>query len=171
MSDPAAGLPPGTEIRLLGPDDWRTWREIRLRSLADAPDAFSSTLERERAFDEAVWRQRLESVSVVVTVGGEPVALGGGFRVREGWMQVIAMWTDPAYRRRGLSLAVLDVVVAAARAEGLRLVLDVAQGNPGARAVYEGYGFEATGESEPIRPGSPDRADLMTLPEPATRHG
>ena len=70
---------------------------------------------------------------MVVTVDGAPVALGGGYRVREGWMQVIAMWTDPAYRRRGLSRAVLDVVVAAARAEGLRLVLDVAQGNPGAR--------------------------------------
>ena len=131
MSDRTAALPAGAEVRVLGPDDWQTWREIRLRSLVDAPEAFGSTLEREEAFEEAHWRQRLESVSVVVTVDGEPVALGGGFRVREGWMQVIAMWTDPAYRRRGLSLAILDVVVAAARAEGLRLVLDVAHGQPG----------------------------------------
>ena len=165
------GRLPGTEIRLLGPDDWQTWREIRLRSLADAPEAFGSTLQRERAYDEVVWRQRLQSVAVVVFVDGAPVALGGGYRVREGWMQVIAMWTDPAYRRRGLSLAVLDAVVAAGRGEGLRLLLDVAQGNPGARAVYERYGFEATGESEPIRPGSPQRCDLMVLPEPTTRRG
>ncbi len=171
MSDRAARLPAGTELRVLGPDDWRTWREIRLRSLADAPGAFSSTLERERAFEEADWRQRLRSVSVVVCVGGEPVALGGGYRVRDGVMQVIAMWTDPAHRRRGLSLAILDAVVAAARAEGLRLVLDVAQDNRGARAVYERYGFEATGRSEPIRPGSRERCELMVLPEPTTRHG
>ena len=53
----------------------------------------------------------------------------------------------------------------AARAEGRRLVLDVARGNPAARTAYERYGFVATGESERIRPDSTDLADLMVLPE------
>ena len=92
---------------------------------------------------------------MLATVDGVPAALGGGFRVRDGWMQVVAMWTDPAYRRRGLAVRVLDVVVAAARAEGRRLVLDVAQGNSAARTAYERYGFVATGESEPIRRKTP----------------
>ncbi|MET1059245.1 MAG: GNAT family N-acetyltransferase [Nocardioides sp.] len=157
--------PSGIEVRVLRPEEWRTWREIRLRSLADSPGAFGSTLAREQGYVEADWRRWLDGVSVLATVDGVPAALGGGFRVRDGWMQVVAMWTDPAYRRRGLAVRVLDIVVAAARAEGRRLVLDVAEGNSAARNVYERYGFQATGESEPIRPGSPDRADLMVLPE------
>lgn len=160
MTDPA-----GVVVRVLRADEWRTWREIRLRSLADAPEAFGSTLAREQAFTEDDWVRRVTGVSVLATVDGVPAALGGGFRVRDGWMQVVAMWTDPAYRRRGLAVQVLDVVVAAARAEGRRLVLDVAQGNSAARTAYERYGFVATGESEPIRPDTTDRADLMVLPE------
>ena len=155
----------GTVVRVLSADEWRTWRDIRLRSLADAPEAFGSTLTREQDFTEGDWRQRLAGIAVLATIDGAPAALGGGFRVRDGWMQVVAMWTDPAYRRRGLAMQILDVVVTAARAEGRRLVLDVAQGNSAARNVYERYGFVATGESEPIRPDTADMADLMVLPE------
>ena len=155
----------GIVVRALSADEWRTWRDIRLRSLADAPEAFGSTLARERDYTEHDWSRWLTGISVLATVDGVPAALGGGFRVRDGWMQVVAMWTDPAYRRRGLAMQILDVVVTAARAEGRRLVLDVAQGNSAARNVYERYGFVATGESEPIRPDTADMADLMVLPE------
>ena len=155
----------GTVVRVLQADEWRTWRDIRLRSLADAPEAFGSTLAREQGFAESDWLRWFTGISVLATVDGVPAALGGGFRVRDGWMQVVAMWTDPAYRRRGLAVRVLDVVVAAARAEGRRLVLDVAQGNSAARTAYERYGFVATGESEPIREDTTARADLMVLPE------
>ena len=155
----------GTVVRVLRADEWRTWRDIRLRSLADAPEAFGSTLAREQGFTEIDWHRWLTGVAVLATVDGVPAALGGGFRVRDGWMQVVAMWTDPAYRRRGLAVHVLDVVVAAARSEGRRLVLDVAHGNSAARTAYERFGFVATGESEPIREGTTARADLMVLPE------
>ena len=154
----------GTVVRVLHSDEWRTWREVRLRSLADAPEAFGSTLAREQDFTEDEWRRWFTGIAVLVTVDGVPAALGGGFRVRDGWMQVVAMWTDPAYRRRGLAERILDVVVATARAEGRRLVLDVAEGNSAARTAYERYGFLATGESEPIREGSTARAHLMVLP-------
>lgn len=153
------------EVRVLEPDDWELWREIRLRSLADSPGAFGSTLAREQGFAEADWRTRLESVSVLVLDGGRPVALGGGYRVRDGWLQVVAMWVEPDQRGRGLSRLVLDAVVEAARAEGRRVVLGVTRGNGVARTAYERYGFVATGESEPLREGSELVVDEMVLPE------
>jgi hypothetical protein len=40
------------EVRPLGADDWQIIRAARLRSLGDAPHAFTSTLERESSFDD-----------------------------------------------------------------------------------------------------------------------
>jgi hypothetical protein len=68
------------EVRQAQAADWQTLRELRLRALADAPDAFASILEREAVFPEQVWRQRAE--------GGE------------GSVNFIAS-VDPRHRRRG----------------------------------------------------------------------
>ena len=154
-----------TEIRRLDPNDWRVWRDLRLRSLADSPDAFGSTLEREEAFAEEDWRDRVQSMTIVAFVEGKPAAMGSGYRIRSGWVQVVAMWTDPAYRGRGLARQVLDAVVRSARSENRRLVLDVARGNSAARTAYEHYGFVATGESSPLREGSEILIDQMVLPD------
>ena len=154
-----------TEVRMLESDEWPVWRDLRLRSLADSPDAFGSTLEREEAFTEEDWRNRVQSMAVVAFVEGTPAALGGGFRIRPGWVQVVAMWTDPAYRGRGLATQVLDRIVKTARSENQRLVLDVARGNSSARTAYEHYGFVATGESSPLREGSAIIIDQMVLPD------
>ena len=156
-------------VRRAGPDDWATWRDLRLRSLAADPYAFGSTLEREQAYDEGFWRQRLAGLHVIASVDGTPAALGAGFEARPGWMQVFAMWSDPAYRGRGLARAVLALVVAEAEADGFRVMLEVARGNDRARAVYERFGFVATGESEPIRPGAEELCDWMVLPTLETR--
>jgi RimJ/RimL family protein N-acetyltransferase len=160
MSDPAGGR----EVRRARPDDWETWREIRLRSLADAPDAFGATYERDAALTENDWRDRLKhGPRVLVLVGGEAVALGGGFPSTEGLM-VFGMWTDPAHRRQGHAEAILDVVTAWGRERDLTVVLHCNLANPGARAAYERYGFVGTGELEPLRPGSDQLMELMRLP-------
>ncbi|MGD9962178.1 GNAT family N-acetyltransferase [Nocardioides sp.] len=152
------------EIRMLEADEWQLWRDLRLRSLADAPDAFGSTLEREQAFVEADWRDRLQSMPVMGFLDGRPASLGGGYRIRPGWVQVVAMWTDPAHRGRGLAGQVLERIVAAAGDEHRRVVLDVERRNTGARALYERFGFVATGNSSPLREGSSLVVDELVLP-------
>ena len=146
-----------SELRRLGPDDWEVFRDIRLRSLADSPDAFGSTLAREQAFDESEWRRRL-SGPVYVVEDPDPVALGGLFD-DAGVLHVWGMWTDPAHRGRGHARRVLDALIA----PHVGAVLDVNVTNDAARAAYERYGFVGTGRFEPLRPGSEQRMERMVL--------
>lgn len=155
MSDPA-------ELRRLGPDDWEVLRDIRLRALAESPDAFGSTLDRERDFDEKEWRRRLVRPVFAVLDDDRPVAMAGAF-TDEGRLQVWGMWTDPDHRGRGHSRALLDALLGAAVADGRPVSLHVNTANPVARAAYESYGFVPTGELEPLRPGSEQRIELMRL--------
>jgi GNAT superfamily N-acetyltransferase len=153
-------------IRVAVPDDWATWRDLRLRALQDSPSAFGSTYERERAFDEAAWRERLtgrDGVSVLAWLGGTAVGMGGGFQDLPGFLHVVAMWTEPVHRGCGIGAAVLAALEAWASAHDLRLHLDVNVANPGARALYERCGYVATGETRPLRDGSPESVERMVL--------
>jgi predicted GNAT family acetyltransferase len=149
-------------LRRLTPDDWAVLRDVRLRALADSPDAFGSTLDREQDFDEKDWRRRSVRPVWVAEVDGRPVAMAGVF-ANDGVLQVWGMWTDPDHRGRGYARALLDVLVGPAVAEGRPVSLHVNVANPGARAFYEGYGFVGTGELEPLRPGSEQRIELMVI--------
>ena len=89
-------------LRRLTPDDWAVLRDVRLRALADSPDAFGSTLEREQPFDEKEWRRRSVRPVWVAEVDGRPVAMAGAF-TNDGVLQVWGMWTDPDHRGQGVA--------------------------------------------------------------------
>lgn len=147
-------------LRRLGADDWEDFRAIRLRSLADSPDAFGSTLAREQGFTEDDWRRRLGG-PVYVVDDPAPVAIGGIFD-HDGVPHVWGMWTDPAHRGRGQARAILDALIP----PGTAAELDVNVTNGDARTVYERYGFVGTGEVAPLRPGSEQRIERMVLNPP-----
>lgn len=153
-------------VRPAGPEDWRTWRDLRLRALRDSPSAFGSTYEREAAFDEAAWRDRLlgrDGVTVLAWHSDRAVGMGGGYQDLPGFLHVVAMWTDPAHRGYGVGGAVLSAIETWALVRGLRLHLDVNTANAGARALYERCGYVATGEVRPLREGSSETAERMVL--------
>jgi GNAT superfamily N-acetyltransferase len=153
-------------VRGAGPDDWRAWRDLRLRALQDSPSAFGSTYEREVGLDEASWRNRLaddDHVAVLAWADDVAVGMGGGFQDLPGFLHVVAMWTDPAHRGRGIGAAVLAALETWAGARALRLHLDVNTANPGARTLYERCGYVATGETRPLREGSDELVERMVL--------
>jgi len=152
--------------RLIGGEEWRVWRDIRLRALLDTPTAFGSTYDREIAFTEPDFRDRLgaSGPAVLAMAADEPVGMGAGYQDSEGWLHVVAMWGDPAWRGRRVGQMVLDVIVGWARERGLRVHLDVTTGNSAARRLYERYGFVGAGETRPLRPGSRHNIERMNLP-------
>jgi RimJ/RimL family protein N-acetyltransferase len=153
-------------VRFATEDDLETWQDVRLRSLADSPEAFGSTVERELAFTDDDWRLRLRPPAVLVLDGERAVGLGGGFQERPGVVLVVAMWLEPEWRGRRLSRRVLDLVVGWARERRHEVELDVATDATAARAAYERYGFVYTGDQAPLREGSSAVIDRMVLPRP-----
>ncbi len=152
-------------VRRLAAHEWPLLRALRLGALADAPDAFARTLAEEQRFSDAEWASRLAAaagssaqLSAVAERGGRAVALVYA-RLADGAPEqahLYSMWVEPSARRAGVGRALVEAASAWARAAGARrLVLQVAQGNAGARRLYESLGFEGTGETAPLREGSP----------------
>lgn len=148
MHDAAAQV----ELRHLTADDWRLWRTVRLRALAEAPHAFGSKLADWQGGDELEprWRQRLTEVptNVVALVDGQPAGqVSGTAPGTDGRVDLISMWVDPSQRGTGLSGALIGEIVAYARGIGAPAVaLSVKVANEPARRRYRREGFVETGE-------------------------
>ena len=151
-------------IRAFTADEWRVYRDLRLRALADSPDAFGSTLEAEEGRPDAEWSRRLASgadarwkLPLVAEVRGEPIGLAWG-RIETSTPDVAAlyqMWVAPSHRGLGAGRMLLEAVIAWARAQNASyLDLGVACGESPARRLYERAGFQPMGAPQPVRPGS-----------------
>ncbi len=152
-------------VEQLGEDDWALFRELRLRSLLDSPEAFGSTHGAESSQTERAWRDwaagRWRGGTAAVFVGraddGTPVgtATGAVYEAERGVTHVYAMWVAPDARGAGVGRALLDAVAVWARDRGCdRLVLSVSESNESARRFYATDGFDDTGERHPLREGS-----------------
>ncbi|WP_169982667.1 MULTISPECIES: GNAT family N-acetyltransferase [unclassified Microbispora] len=145
-------------IRRLGGEDWRTWRDLRLAALADAPGIFHGDLEEERAYDEARWRRWTEDGVKVAAFGADvPVGVAAG-RVpadRAGAVELFGMWVRPEVRGGRIAERLALEVTAWARETGRsRVELWVVSGNDPAERVYRRLGFRGTGEYQ-LHPRDP----------------
>jgi predicted GNAT family acetyltransferase len=148
------------EVTVAQPDDWRTYREIRLAALTDAPQAFGSTLERELALTEEEWRGRLTtSTTFFGHRDGKLVALASGLPRPGGDVEIVSVWAHPSARGTGLAAKILSSVLAWAQ-DYPRVILWVAEDNPAAERFYVKLGFRRTGEQQPL-PSDPARLEFQ----------
>ncbi|BCB91201.1 GNAT family N-acetyltransferase [Phytohabitans suffuscus] len=159
------------ELVEVGPEDWRVWRELRLRALAEAPYAFKSALAEWQGDGdrEQRWRDRLAipgSYNVVALVDGQPVGMASGFPEDDPdvvWLH--SMWVDPARRGKGVGDRLVAAVVAWAARSGARaMMLGVVEGNTSAEALYARHGFSYTGEVNGMMPDGVRRDLAMARP-------
>jgi GNAT superfamily N-acetyltransferase len=159
-------------IRLIGAKDWTAFREIRLRSLLDSPDAFGSSYGEESSASEDAWRDRAAgrwqggtaAVFLAEDVGrAVGTATGAAYDAAPGEAHVYAMWVAPDARGAGVGRALLEAVAGWARGRGCdRLVLRVTETNERARRFYAAYGFVEAGVREPLREGSEQNALVLS---------
>lgn len=168
------------ELRVLTPDDWRAWRELRLAALAEAPYAFGSRLSDWQGDGdrEERWRGRLSipgSRNIIAVLDGRPAGMVSGVPAEDddGAAELISMWVSPAARGRGIGDRLVRAVEDWARQAGAGVLrLAVSDGNENAMALYRRRGFADTGEPGDPMPDGAHREHIMakalgTWTEPA----
>jgi len=146
-------------IRRIRANEALELRQLRLRALEDAPEAFGSTLAGMDAQPESFWRERAartssggEQCMFIAVEGSHWLGMAGAFFVveRPGKARVVSMWVDPSVRRRGVAQGLLEAVTDWAKSHGATQVqLWVTQTNAPAVAPYRRAGFKATGNTQP----------------------
>lgn len=167
------GVTAAIVVRRLEPADWPALKVVRLAALADAPEAFVSTLASERDFPDERWQEWLRSTPAtfgLFRVGGpdhpaEPRIAGMAAArdrprpwqpadLREWYL--MSVWVSRDLRGTGAAARMIDVVREQARRAGAeRIRLWVTDGNERAMAFYVRLGFEPTGRHQLV-PEQPD---------------
>jgi GNAT superfamily N-acetyltransferase len=161
----------GLVVRATTAADASDYRALRLEALADSPDAYGTTLDEARGYDDARWVTLAEGGrSVLAWRDGRVVgmAAGAGHERHPGTSWLFAMYVTPAERGRGVAEALVEAIARRARAEGATaLFLQVTGAMGRARAFYARLGFEPTGERDALR--RDPSMELATLALPLTR--
>jgi ribosomal protein S18 acetylase RimI-like enzyme len=142
-------------IKRIAPETAVVFKQIRLRALQESPTAFSSTYAKESGLPDEEWQRRAARWSgeghdaIFLAFDGDTACgIVGSYRELENPQraQIISMWVDPAYRRKNVGKALIDVVMEWNQPHGVREIsLMVTSVNAGAIAFYERLGFRRTG--------------------------
>lgn len=154
-------------LRPLTTADRDAYRELRLRALREAPEAFTSSHAEEAATAERWSAERLaaspdENVILgAFDAGGRLVGTAGIQRRPRAKERHVAtlygMYVAPEMAGRGAGRALVASAIATARRwPGIRqIVLTVTRGNERARRLYAGAGFASFGiEPDAVRIGT-----------------
>jgi ribosomal protein S18 acetylase RimI-like enzyme len=133
-------------------------RAVRLRALKTDPTSFGSTHEREAAFADEVWEERVtrgargdDAATFFAFREGMAVGLVSGFRDEHERhvFDVVGMWVAPETRGEGIGRRLLEEVEAwIASCGGTQVRLSVTNASAAARGLYASAGYEPDGRAE-----------------------
>jgi GNAT superfamily N-acetyltransferase len=167
-----AGSDPGTTIRRIGPQEGPLLRELRLRSLADAPEAFGQQLGEVEAQPLAEWQEAARSASegearawFVATCDGQDAGLVLGRRRRPTTLLVFSMWVARPWRRLGVGRRLIGAAESWAGGWGAtETILWVLRANVTGVGFYRRLGFEVVHEGSDAESGA--RYDAIAMRRP-----
>jgi GNAT superfamily N-acetyltransferase len=162
-----------TVIRPVVAGEDEALRELRLRALAEAPEAFVSDVADESAREPAHWRGLIDdpeqgTVLVAQATDGRLTGMAGGrwFDRERGTAQLWGLWVDPTLRGSGLGAALVTGIgewAARLGAGFVRLGVLDSDGNR-AEAFYHRLGFVALDEPAPLRTDPSRLVTFMVRP-------
>jgi GNAT superfamily N-acetyltransferase len=137
---------------------------MRLASLSDSPDAFSTTYEEANRWSLDSWTEQANStaegidrVTALAIDDNEPVGIGALYRdaQEQGAGELIQFWVDQEHRGSLVAGKLLEWIFPWASEHGFgRLIVWVNTENERALRFFRKYGFELTDETQPFRAGT-----------------
>ena len=142
-------------VRVLGVDQWREYRALRLAALKDSPHAFSSSLDEELTHDEQQWRAcMVRAHRLLAERDGVPVGVVsvGPTADEEGSADVFGLWVTSAARNTGVAWRLVEAACDEALRSGWsHLYYWVGTQNGRAIGFASNFGFRPTSHRRTAR--------------------
>ncbi len=162
-------------IRKFASGEWPLYREVRLRSLADSPDAFCAKYAIEEAHEPALWMARIFAAAastldrpLIAEIDGAAAGLLWAkiYPDQLSIVNIFQVWVAPECRGRGVAAALLADAIAWAREQHAQAVkLSLTCGDTAAARLYARVGFVNDGPPTQ-RENTMLMEQAMTLPMP-----
>lgn len=137
------------------PSQWQEYKELRLRALKSEPQAFASSFERESAYPDEKWQQRLKEsgngkswVFCARNVDGKFVGMIGGYRddndIQNHSTQIWGVYVDSEMRGKGIAKALMGKILEEfdRNSDIETVILEVNSDQEVAKKLYKSFGFE-----------------------------
>jgi ribosomal protein S18 acetylase RimI-like enzyme len=153
---------PTIRIRRIAPGDGLLLRDLRLRSIADAPNAFGQPIEEARDRPEKAWHRSARQSShgdnrtwLIAEQDGRAIGLVQGRKRRPRTLLLFSMWVDPSVRRLGVGRSLIDSLEAWGRGwSASETILWVYGANQEAIGFYRDLGFEVIRSGQDAEAGA-----------------
>lgn len=144
-------------IRRIQTGEADLFKEMRLKSLREAPYAFSSTYDSALRRSAESWREQAESTAqgsdratFIAFSEDSPVGIAALYRLegQAGVGEMLQVWVTPEYRGSRVAWDLMDVVFKWAGENNFRrIIAGVTKVNVRALKFYTKYGFSVMDES------------------------
>ncbi len=163
---------PSVRIRRIRPEDALLLRDLRLRSIADAPDAFGQPLAEARARPEQEWQRSARQSShgdnrtwLIAETDRGTVGLVQGRKRRPRTLLLFSMWVDPKARRLGVGQLLIEELERWAQGwDASETILWVFGANTSAIEFYRDLGFDPVRGGQDAESGARFGAIAMRRP-------
>lgn len=160
------------KIVMLNPNDWELYKDIRLKSLQNEPQAYLSSYARSSTELDEKWRERLELAQEgkrqwlsFVKAGEEIVGMAGAWITEEEseTAEIISVYLAQKYRGQGIGKRLMEHLISTIKQNSdiKRLTLEVNSTQPSAVKLYESCGFRVTGKSNRILGDGKEYEELL----------
>ncbi|MDO8469712.1 MAG: GNAT family N-acetyltransferase [bacterium] len=142
---------------MLNQEDWRDFKELRLRALKTDPTAFGSSFEEEINLPDDEWRRKLEDqkrITYAAKILDQLVGIAGvrfeSLRHVEHMATIVSVFVNPAFRGKGIGYRLMSRILEDLHSNPkiIKVRLSVNELQVAARNMYEKLGFHRIGLAE-----------------------